>query len=107
MNRTPSAENARLRRRVRMALRTLSAPSRDVLLLRDIEGLSTREVTRKTGLSAAKVKVLLHRGRMQLQAALNSSKCHAREPRDPVNSRVGARVERHACPHHDRITTPP
>jgi RNA polymerase sigma-70 factor (ECF subfamily) len=65
------AENARLGRRLRKALRTLPGPYRAVVFLREMEGLSTREVAKVMGTSEDNVKTRLHRARVQLQAALN------------------------------------
>jgi RNA polymerase sigma-70 factor (ECF subfamily) len=65
------ATNAALRRRLRNALRTLPAPYRAVVFLREMEGLSTREVARVMGMSEDNVKTRLHRARIQLQAALH------------------------------------
>lgn len=64
------AENAGLRRRLRKALRTLPAPYRAIVFLREIEGLSTREVATVMGISEDSVKTRLHRARVQLQADL-------------------------------------
>jgi RNA polymerase sigma-70 factor, ECF subfamily len=41
-----------------------------VLIMREIEGLSTREVATVTGLSEANVKTRLHRARLLLRARL-------------------------------------
>jgi RNA polymerase sigma-70 factor (ECF subfamily) len=65
------ADNAGLRRRLRRALRTLPGPYRAVVFLREMEGLSTREVAKVMGMSEDNVKTRLHRARVQLQAALN------------------------------------
>jgi RNA polymerase sigma-70 factor (ECF subfamily) len=65
------ADNAALRRRLRKALRTLPAPYRAVVVLREMEGLSTREVAKVMGMSEDNVKTRLHRARIQLQAALD------------------------------------
>jgi RNA polymerase sigma-70 factor (ECF subfamily) len=65
------ADNAGLRRRLRRALRTLPPPYRAVVFLREMEGLSTREVAKVMGMSEDNVKTRLHRARVQLQAALN------------------------------------
>ena len=64
------AENAGLRRRLRKALRALPAPYRAIVFLREIEGLSTREVATVMGISEDSVKTRLHRARVQLQADL-------------------------------------
>ena len=65
------ADHARLRRRLRSALRTLPGPYRAVVVLREMEGLSTREVAKVMGMSEDNVKTRLHRARVRLQAALN------------------------------------
>jgi RNA polymerase sigma-70 factor, ECF subfamily len=64
------ADNAGLRRRLRKALRSLPAPYRAIVFLREMEGLSTREVAKVTGISEENVKTRLHRARVQLQAEL-------------------------------------
>lgn len=64
------ADNAGLRRRLRKALRTLPAPYRAIVFLREMEGLSTREVAKVMGISEDNVKTRLHRARVQLQADL-------------------------------------
>jgi len=66
------ADNSQLRRRLRTALRTLPGPYRAIVFLRDIEGLSTREVATVMGMSEDNVKTRLHRARLQLQAQLGS-----------------------------------
>jgi RNA polymerase sigma-70 factor (ECF subfamily) len=64
------ADNAGLRRRLRRAMRTLPGPYRAIVFLREMEGLSTREVARVMGISEDNVKTRLHRARLQLQADL-------------------------------------
>jgi RNA polymerase sigma-70 factor (ECF subfamily) len=64
------ADNAGLRRRLRKALRTLPGPYRAIVFLREMEGLSTREVAEVMGMSEDNVKTRLHRARVQLQADL-------------------------------------
>ncbi len=64
------AANAGLRRRLRKALLALPGPYRAVVFLREMEGLSTREVARVMGMSEENVKARLHRARVQLQADL-------------------------------------
>ncbi len=64
------ADNAGLRRRLRTALRTLPGPYRAIVFLREMEGLSTREVAKVMGMSEDNVKTRLHRARVQLQAHL-------------------------------------
>lgn len=62
--------NDRLRRRLRRALRALPRPYRLVVFLREMEGLSTREVAGVLGVSEANVKTRLHRARVFLQQQL-------------------------------------
>jgi RNA polymerase sigma-70 factor, ECF subfamily len=66
------ADNAGLRRRLRKALRTLPGPYRAIVFLREMEGLSTREVAKVMGMSEDNVKTRLHRARVQLQANLEN-----------------------------------
>jgi RNA polymerase sigma-70 factor (ECF subfamily) len=67
------AINAALRRRLRSALAALPAPYRLVVFLREMEGLSTREVAKVTGISEANVKTRLHRARLFLRQELDKS----------------------------------
>ena len=62
--------NRRLRRRLRKALAALPPPYRMVVFLREMEGLSTREVAQVMGVSEANVKTRLHRARVFLQQQL-------------------------------------
>jgi RNA polymerase sigma-70 factor, ECF subfamily len=64
------ADNAGLRRRLRRAMRRLPGPYRAIVFLREMEGLSTREVAKVMGISEDNVKTRLHRARLQLQADL-------------------------------------
>jgi RNA polymerase sigma-70 factor (ECF subfamily) len=64
------ADNAALRRQLRRALRALPGHYREVVFLRELEGLSTQEVARVTGISEANVKTRLHRARTQLQSLI-------------------------------------
>lgn len=52
----------------------LSPEQRSVLQLREIEGLSYREIAEATGLNIDQVKVYLHRGRRQLRQLLLQEK---------------------------------
>jgi RNA polymerase sigma factor (sigma-70 family) len=76
--RTPEqlAAGADSRRQLRRAMRVLPGQYREVLFLRDIEGLSTREVARVTGITEDNVKTRLHRARTQLKAALAGNSSH-------------------------------
>lgn len=53
-----------------MALEGLPAVQRSVILLRDYEGYSYREIGEITGLSPAQVKTYIHRGRVTLRNML-------------------------------------
>jgi RNA polymerase sigma-70 factor (ECF subfamily) len=64
------ADNAGLRQRLRKALRSLPGPYRATVFLREMEGLSTREVAKVMGVSEDTVKARLHRARVRLQADL-------------------------------------
>jgi RNA polymerase sigma-70 factor (ECF subfamily) len=55
------------------ALRALTRPYREVIVLRDIEGLSYEEVALAVGISVGTVKSRLSRGRSELRRRLESS----------------------------------
>ena len=59
--------------RLRRALDALPAGYRVIVLLREMEGLSTREVAKVTGFSEANVKTRLHRARVMLREQLEES----------------------------------
>lgn len=63
---------------VARAVDTLDPVSREVLLLRDVEGLTAPEVGEVLGLGVEAVKSRLHRARLTLRARLEP---HLREPR--------------------------
>ncbi|MEO1231514.1 MAG: sigma-70 family RNA polymerase sigma factor [Myxococcota bacterium] len=65
---------------VQAAIRTLEDGQREVLVLRDVEGLSAKEVGEVTGLSVSAVKSKLHRARSNLRRTL-----------DPVLGEIDAR----------------
>jgi RNA polymerase sigma-70 factor (ECF subfamily) len=67
------ADNAALRRRLRKALHSLPGPYRAIVFLREMEGLSTREVAKVMGMTEDNVKTRLHRARVQLQKDLGRS----------------------------------
>ena len=77
IDRGPSPESAAINnwlgRRLRRALAALPAPYRVIVLLREMEGLSTREVAEVMGLSEANVKTRLHRARVLLRARLEAA----------------------------------
>ncbi len=58
------------RRLLAAALLDLPVRQREVVSLRDVQGLSAEEVCRTLGVTAANQRVLLHRGRTRLRAAL-------------------------------------
>jgi RNA polymerase sigma-70 factor (ECF subfamily) len=60
-------------RRLRAALATLPRASRAIVVLREIEGLSTREVATVMGISEDNVKTRLHRARVSLRRALEQT----------------------------------
>jgi RNA polymerase sigma-70 factor (ECF subfamily) len=55
-------------------MRQLPSEQRSVLQLREVEGMSYREIGETTGLTPAQVKVYLHRGRQRLRALIMNSK---------------------------------
>jgi RNA polymerase sigma-70 factor (ECF subfamily) len=59
-----------LARALERALRTLSDEHREVILLRDVEGLTAPDVAEALGISVDAVKSRLHRAREALRAAL-------------------------------------
>lgn len=65
-------ENSRLRRALLDALQTLAPENRLIVFLREVEGLSTREVASVVGISEANVKTRLHRARLSLRAHLEA-----------------------------------
>jgi RNA polymerase sigma-70 factor (ECF subfamily) len=67
------AEEQELRRAVELALSRLSEEHREVLLLRDMEGLTAPDVAQSLGLSVEAVKSRLHRARAALRAALSTT----------------------------------
>jgi RNA polymerase sigma-70 factor (ECF subfamily) len=64
------AMNAWLGARLRRAMATLPPAYRMIVLLREMEGLSTREVAKVSGMSEDNVKTRLHRARIMLREAL-------------------------------------
>jgi RNA polymerase sigma-70 factor (ECF subfamily) len=74
-------ERRRLERALEDAIAALEPSYREVVLLRDVEGLSAKEVATATGLSVAAVKSRLHRARVELRARLQPQL--ANEPAEP------------------------
>lgn len=54
-------------RRIAAAIDALPAPAREVVMLRDVHGLSTRDTAAMLGISEAAVKVRLHRAHARLR----------------------------------------
>lgn len=67
------AINNGLREKLRRALSEVPRSYRVVVVLREIEGLSTREVATVLGISEANVKTRLHRARVLLREHLEAS----------------------------------
>lgn len=63
---------AALRGRVHTCLETLPTSQREVVTLRDIDGLSASETCEVLGISEANQRVLLHRGRSRLRLQLDA-----------------------------------
>ncbi len=63
-------ERYRLAASLEKALQTLSAPARELVLLRDVQGLSYEEIAAITGLPGGTVKSRLSRARSSLQSQL-------------------------------------
>jgi RNA polymerase sigma-70 factor (ECF subfamily) len=66
------AANAWLGERLQSALQALPPPFRVIVVLREVEGLSTREVAAVLGLSEDNVKTRLHRARVMLRRQLEN-----------------------------------
>ncbi len=64
------AENEELRRLLESAIDLLSPALKTVLVLRDVEGLSTEETARALDISQEAVKVRLHRGRAAVRGRI-------------------------------------
>lgn len=60
-------------RRLRHALAALPAAYRMIVVMREMEGLSTKDVAAVTGLSEANVKTRLHRARVMLRRRLEAA----------------------------------
>jgi RNA polymerase sigma-70 factor (ECF subfamily) len=117
----PSPEQMLLGREAReivaAALDDMEPEAREVVLLRDIEGLSASEVAQVTGMSVAAVKSRLHRARQSLRERLLAVVGEPSEPATPtcpdvltllskkleeeVSPELCAEMERHVdgCPH--------
>jgi RNA polymerase sigma-70 factor, ECF subfamily len=67
------AELRELRDALRVAINQLSVPCRTALVLRDIEGLSTREAAEIVGVGEAAFKSRLHQARLSVRALVGDS----------------------------------
>lgn len=67
------AERAEEREAVRLALSRLPPEEREVLVLRDVEGLSGEEAASVLGLEVPAMKSRLHRARLRLMTALRET----------------------------------
>ena len=65
--------DAWLNGRLRHALKALPPSYRMIVVLREMEGLSTREVASVAGISEANVKTRLHRARVMLRQAMGGA----------------------------------
>jgi RNA polymerase sigma-70 factor (ECF subfamily) len=74
------AGRTEMRRLLARALASLEPAMREVLVLRDIEGLSAAEVSKVTGASVAAVKSRLHRARAALGTRVLSLTSESRPP---------------------------
>jgi len=64
------AGGAQFGRRLGLALASLSEPAKSIVILREIQGLSYREIGEVLELPLSTVRVALHRGRRQLREEL-------------------------------------
>jgi RNA polymerase sigma-70 factor (ECF subfamily) len=71
-------ERQELREALRVAINQLSVPCRTALVLRDIEGLSTREAAEITGVGEAAFKSRLHQARLSVRALVGDAALVAR-----------------------------
>lgn len=72
------AMRAQDRGRLERALRALAPADREVIALRDLDGLSGEEAAAILGLDLAATKSRLHRARLRLAAALRDGGCDGR-----------------------------
>jgi RNA polymerase sigma-70 factor (ECF subfamily) len=67
-------ERAELVRSVHSAIAALPRPYREVVVMRDLEGLSGEETCQSLGLEPAAMKTRLHRARQQIRELMEQSK---------------------------------
>ena len=71
--RGPSPEVLALGAQVEQALARLKRRHRDVLILKEVEGMTYREIAENLGVSESSVPSLLHRARQRLRALLSEA----------------------------------
>jgi len=89
------------------ALAALPDAQRQVVLLRDVEGLPARSVCQMLGLSGTNQRVLLHRGRTRLKRALeryHRDEALQRPPSEPSHTDGEHDRDVADCPDHHRRT---
>lgn len=102
-----AAEQSEMAELVAAAIDALSDSHREIVLLRDVEGLSAEEAAQATGLAIPALKSRLHRGRQQLKenlailigergGAVNGGKPCARLVEE-LSHQVGATIDHSAC----------
>ncbi len=67
------AERREMKEAIEKAISRLPDEQREVVLLRDVDGLSYEEIARATGHSPGTVRSRLHRARMELQSQLRDT----------------------------------
>jgi RNA polymerase sigma-70 factor, ECF subfamily len=67
------AERRELREALQLAISQLSMPCRTALVLRDVEGLSTREAAKIAGVGEAAFKSRLHQARLTVRALVGDA----------------------------------
>ncbi len=77
---------------VQAAISSIEPGQREVLVLRDVEGLSAQQVSEITGLAVGAVKSKLHRARASLRRAL-----------EPVLGELDAQVSSPDCPDMEQL----
>ena len=71
------AAGSQLGARIRRALNELNEPARSVVILREIQGLSYREISDVTEIPINTIRVTLHRARRRLRESLKEVRSHA------------------------------
>jgi RNA polymerase sigma-70 factor (ECF subfamily) len=67
------AERHELREALELAIAKLAPPYRTALVLRDVEGLSTREAAKIAGIGEAAFKSRLHQARLRVRASVGDA----------------------------------